>query len=127
MIIVTLSFKMQQFVFIKLWFTIKIIRDIINLFDENIIYHAQKGISQNQYSKANFRSSYRGYISEDYMSGKMEEKYDFQLSRVILYNHFDGNNIAIFDGFIALVEVPKLFNTFVYLREHVIMYCKNHI
>lgn len=69
----------------------KIIKTIINSFDENLEYMPQSGISSDVYKEADFES-YDKYESDDFVLGKLENGCNFTMSEVMTKNrHKDSN------------------------------------
>ena len=102
-------------------FKTKIIKALLNAFNENIEYSPIYGISSNSYNEAEFEK-YDRYRAEDLMKGTLKNNCNFEMSEVLTehkYKDSDGNThySTLFCGMLAKIETPKPFNARLYLRK----------
>lgn len=102
-------------------FKTKVVKALLDSFEENINYYPCKGISSSSYIDAEFEK-YDRYSSEDLMQGILKNNCNFSMSEVLTeYETTDKNgNIqyhTLFCGILSKVETPKPFNASLYLRK----------
>ena len=102
-------------------FKTKVIKALLNSFNENIEYSPTYGISSNSYNEAEFEK-YDVYRAEDLMKGTLKNNCNFEMSEILtkdVYTDSDGYNhySTLFCGMFAKIETPKLFNARLYLRK----------
>ena len=112
-------------------FKTKIVGTMIKLFEEQLEYTPQMGLSSIVYGEAEFER-YEGYYSEDLIHGTLKNGCKFLMSEVLTERReFDGNGNAtyepMFRGLFAKVETPKPFNAVLYLRKDKISTLSNQL
>lgn len=113
--------KKSKFLRYKNEFKTKVIKALLNSFNENIAYFPKYGISSNNYNEAEFEK-YSRYSSEDLMQGTLKNNCVFEMSEVLTeeqYSDSDGDThySTLFCGIFAKIETPKPFNARLYLRK----------
>lgn len=102
-------------------FKTKVVKALLDSFEENISYFPDQGISESSYIDAEFEKHNR-YRSEDLMQGVLKNNCGFSMSEILTeYVTTDENdNIeckTLFCGMMSKVETPKPFNACLYLRK----------
>lgn len=103
-------------------FKTKVIKSLLNSFNENFEYFPSIGISSTIYNEAEFEK-YDSYKSEDLIQGKLRNNCNFSMAEVLTEHvriDSDENRhyYTIFCGMLAKVKTPKPFNTGIYLRKN---------
>jgi phosphate/sulfate permease len=104
-------------------FKTKVIKALLDSFDENIEYLPHKGISSIIYNEAEFEK-YDTYSSEDLMQGTLKNNCNFSMAEVLTeYETTDSDENkhyhTLFYGILSKVETPKPFNASLYLRKDI--------
>ena len=102
-------------------FKTKIVKALLDSFEENIIYFPDQGMSAYSYSDADFEE-YNRYSSEDLMQGVLKNNCNFSMAEILTeYVTTDENDKiqckTLFCGMMSKVETPKPFNACLYLRK----------
>ncbi len=102
-------------------FKSKVVKALLDSFDESIDYFPYSGISSTIYKEAEFEK-YDTYRSEDLMQGTLKNNCNFSMAEVLTeYETTDseGDKIyhTLFCGMLSKVETPKPFNASLYLRK----------
>jgi len=102
-------------------FKAKIIKALLNSFNEKIGYYPASGIGLYSYDEAEFEK-YDRLTSEDLMIGILKNNCQFEMSEVLtedIYKDSDGNThyTTLFCGMVAKIKTPKPFNAKLYLRK----------
>lgn len=102
-------------------FKMKVIKSLLNSFEENIMYFPKEGVKSQDYDEGGFEK-YDLFNSEDLMKGVLKNECDFQMSEVEttdVQEDEEGkkNYITIFHGIFAKIKTPKPFNTTLYLKQ----------
>ena len=105
----------------KYEFKSKVVKALLDSFNENIEYSPYNGISPTTYIDAEFEK-YDRYTSEDLMQGKLKNNCNFSMAEVLTeYEKRDGEGNThyhtLFCGIISKVEIPKPFKARLYLRK----------
>lgn len=88
-----------------------VVKKVINKFYSDLIYLPESKTPEEIYQVLNYEK-YDGYISHDYFKGKIDDKYNIEMSEVSTYirtTNADGRNTTehIFDGLFAKIDLPK--------------------
>ena len=110
--------KMVQY---KEDFKTKVVKALLDSFEENIIYSPYQGIDSSSYIDAEFEK-YDRYRSEDLMQGVLKNNCNFSMSEIITeYETRDKSGDrqyhTLFCGMMSKVETPKPFHASLYLRK----------
>lgn len=102
-------------------FKSKVVKVLLDSFDENIDYSPYSGISSTSYNEAEFEK-YDTYRSEDLMQGTLKNNCNFSMAEVLTeYKTKDSDGDThyhtLFCGILSKVETPKPFNASLYLRK----------
>lgn len=102
-------------------FKTKVIKTLLDSFNENIEYFPTCGISSSVYDEAEFEK-YDRYRAEDLMKGTLKNNCNFEMSEVLTEDeHKDSEGhtqySTLFCGMLAKIETPKPFNARLYLRK----------
>ena len=102
-------------------FKTKVVKALLDSFEENISYFPYHGISSSSYIDAEFEMFDR-YRSEDLMQGVLKNNCNFSMSEILTEYETtdeDGNSYyhTLFCGMMSKVETPKPFNACLYLRK----------
>lgn len=102
-------------------FKTKVIKTLLDSFNENIEYFPTCGISSSVYNEAEFEK-YDRYRAEDLMKGTLKNNCNFEMSEVLTEDeHKDSEGhtqySTLFCGMLAKIETPKPFNARLYLRK----------
>ena len=102
-------------------FKTKVIKALLDSFNENIEYSPYSGISSASYNEAEFEK-YDIYRAEDLMKGTLNNNCNFEMSEVLTKHKNEGSNghtyyYTLFCGMFAKIETPKPFNAKLYLRK----------
>ncbi len=99
----------------------KIVKAILEYFNENLEYSLRKGIDEADYLNADFEN-YDVYFSEDLITGKLKNGCQFSFAEVATRKRYEDLNGQrrtkdIFEGAFAKIETPKPFKAALYLRK----------
>lgn len=102
-------------------FKTKVVKTLLDSFEENITYSPYNGISSSSYIDAEFEK-YDTYRSEDLMQGVLKNNCNFSMAEVLTeYETTDKDGDThyhtLFCGMMSKVETPKPFNASLYLRK----------
>lgn len=102
-------------------FKTKVVKALLDSFEENISYSPYNGISSSSYIDAEFEK-YDTYRSEDLMQGVLKNNCNFSMAEVLTeYETTDKDGDkhyhTLFCGMLSKVETPKPFNASLYLRK----------
>lgn len=101
-------------------FKYKIIKPILESFNENLKYYPESGISTIEYN--DFKAEkFDIFISEDILKGNINNigvKIGEVLTERVTYDKDYGEKeIKVFEGLFAKIEIPKQFETEIYIRK----------
>lgn len=97
-----------------------IIKDLLSYFYTNLNYLPQNILNQNTYNEGNYKEYYNRYRSDDYMTGKIEDKYDIEMANILtqkVERHTDSQGrsrtttTTIFSGLFAKITLDKSIKT----------------
>ena len=100
----------------------RVIKVLVDSFDENVKYFPCKGIDSNVYDNAEF-DKYHSYNSEDLIYGKLKNDSNFSMAEVHTYYKTRTRNgeyryHKLFFGILSVVTTLKPFNAKLYLRQN---------
>lgn len=98
----------------------KIIKPILDSFNENLKYYPDSGISISEYN--DFKpEKFDTFISEDILQGKINNigvRIGEILTEKVVYDREGGSRERkVFEGLFARIEIPKQFETELYIRK----------
>lgn len=100
-------------------FKTRVVKALLDSFEENISYFPYQGISSSSYIDAEFEK-YDTYKSEDLMQGVLKNNCNFSMSEILTeYKDQDKKLHTLFCGIMSKVETPKPFNACLYLRKDI--------
>ena len=102
-------------------FKTRVIKTLLNSFNENIDFFPYSGISSSVYSMAEFEK-YDIFRSEDLMQGTLSNNCNFSMAEVLterktIDSDRDVEYKTLFCGILSKVETPKPFNARLYIRK----------
>lgn len=104
-------------------FKSKIIKSLLDSFGENVEYYQKNGISSAVYDKGEFEN-YDLYFSKDLISGTLKNNCKFSMAQASTSRQVKDNDGTVtyqdsFCGIISTVEIPKTFNTALYIKKDI--------
>lgn len=116
-IIYCLIFSNSTIKYIKL-FKEYVIKDLLSYFYTNLKYSPKDGILQQIYDEVDYNDNYNNYSSEDYLSGLINDKYEFQMAEVFT-KHINKDTDSIkFRGLFYKINLNKSIKTNLKIREN---------
>lgn len=102
-------------------FKTRVVKTLLDSFNESIEYSPYTGISSTIYNEAEFEK-YDTYRSEDFMQGRLRNNCNFSMAEVLTeYETTDSDGDThyhtLFCGMLTKVETPKPFSASLYLRK----------
>lgn len=102
-------------------FKTKVIKALLDSFNENIEYFPTHGINSSVYNEAEF-GKYDRYRAEDLMKGTLKNNCNFEMSEVLTEDEYEDSEghtqyLTLFCGLFAKIETSKPFNARLYLRK----------
>lgn len=113
-----------------------IIKDLLSYFYSNLNYLPQNILNQNTYNEGNYKEYYNRYRSDDYLNGKIEDKYEIEMANILtqkVERHTDskGNSrtttTTIFSGIFAKITLDKSINTTLRIQRNSSIFEKNKL